>query len=171
MATLWYRIIVDPSCKGLVLQLDCNLCFLFVYTAVCNPLCENGGECTAPGVCSCTSEWTGEYCQIGQQIVTMWLVCIFITKQDTTVYSDPCSCELQSWGRKGGEGREGEGGRGRKGGGGREVREGREERGGGRRGQMQTCMYKCTSFEFIQCQLALHRAVTTWIFYIKMIWL
>ena len=66
---LWYRIIMDTSGKGLVLQLDCNLCFLFVYTAVCNPLCENGGECTAPGVCSCTSEWTGEYCQIGKQVI------------------------------------------------------------------------------------------------------
>ena len=32
------------------------------YTAVCIPACKNGGTCTSPGVCSCTSDWSGSRC-------------------------------------------------------------------------------------------------------------
>ena len=31
-------------------------------TAVCSPECQNGGECTAPGQCTCTNEWEGPGC-------------------------------------------------------------------------------------------------------------
>lgn len=38
----------------------------FVYIAVCNPPCENGGRCVAPGVCSCAPEWEGLRCEQGK---------------------------------------------------------------------------------------------------------
>ena len=56
----------------------CVLCSF--YTAVCSPLCENGGACIGPGVCNCTSEWTGDRCQNGQHtiVVSTRLCYVFI---------------------------------------------------------------------------------------------
>lgn len=31
-------------------------------SAVCAPVCANGGTCTSPGVCSCVSGWSGTRC-------------------------------------------------------------------------------------------------------------
>jgi len=45
-------------------------------TAICDPLCLNGGQCTAPGVCQCRSGWSGHHCQQGSIPV---LVCHFLT--------------------------------------------------------------------------------------------
>ncbi|XP_035689613.1 matrilin-2-like [Branchiostoma floridae] len=33
---------------------------------ICSSACQNGGACTAPGVCTCTAGFTGSRCQIGQ---------------------------------------------------------------------------------------------------------
>ena len=32
------------------------------YTAICTPACMNGGTCSSPGVCTCTSDWSGVRC-------------------------------------------------------------------------------------------------------------
>ena len=34
--------------------------------AICNPPCENGGKCTQPGICNCTSGFEGLLCQNGK---------------------------------------------------------------------------------------------------------
>ena len=31
-------------------------------SAVCASACQNGGSCTAPNTCTCTSQWTGSTC-------------------------------------------------------------------------------------------------------------
>lgn len=33
--------------------------------ALCYPKCMNGGNCTAPGVCSCPPGYQGPYCEGG----------------------------------------------------------------------------------------------------------
>ena len=32
---------------------------------MCPPACQNGGNCTRPGVCQCPPSWTGDRCQTG----------------------------------------------------------------------------------------------------------
>ena len=44
-----------------------NEFFLFSTTAICTPPCQNNGICDVGGdnttaMCSCTSEWGGQYC-------------------------------------------------------------------------------------------------------------
>ena len=34
--------------------------------AICEPLCENGGSCKAPGYCQCTPGWKGLQCEKGK---------------------------------------------------------------------------------------------------------
>lgn len=36
--------------------------------ALCYPVCMNGGNCTAPGVCSCPPGFQGPYCEGGKYI-------------------------------------------------------------------------------------------------------
>lgn len=33
--------------------------------AVCEPPCQNGGECYAPGHCVCPDGWGGSLCETG----------------------------------------------------------------------------------------------------------
>ena len=40
----------------------------FFSTAVCDPMCENGGTCTAPNMCNCTAEWTDATCETRNEI-------------------------------------------------------------------------------------------------------
>ena len=40
------------------------ICF---YTAVCPAGCFNGGNCSAPGICTCSSGWTGNECRQGMK--------------------------------------------------------------------------------------------------------
>ena len=43
-----------------------TLIYWFIgLTAMCSTGCFNGGLCTAPGVCTCPSEWTGIDCRQG----------------------------------------------------------------------------------------------------------
>ena len=35
------------------------------YKAVCPAGCFNGGNCTSPGKCTCSPEWTGDNCTQG----------------------------------------------------------------------------------------------------------
>ena len=41
--------------------------FEYIYKAVCRDGCFNGGECTAPGTCTCSSGWTGNDCTQGKK--------------------------------------------------------------------------------------------------------
>ena len=34
-----------------------------IYIAHCSPSCKNGGTCTRPGYCDCTSQWRGHRCE------------------------------------------------------------------------------------------------------------
>ena len=36
--------------------------YCMTLTAVCTPACMNSGTCTSPGVCTCTSDWSGIRC-------------------------------------------------------------------------------------------------------------
>ncbi|KAI4477621.1 hypothetical protein M0802_014681 [Mischocyttarus mexicanus] len=44
--------------------------------ALCYPNCMNGGNCTAPGVCSCPPGFQGPYCEGGMQICTNFNITI-----------------------------------------------------------------------------------------------
>ena len=44
--------------------------------AVCSVGCFNGGNCTAPGVCTCPSGWTGSNCRQGTYVCSYDLKCI-----------------------------------------------------------------------------------------------
>ena len=51
-----------------------SLTYIFIcwaYTAICDPVCANGGNCTSPGVCNCTSDWDGPSCETGDEIACM----------------------------------------------------------------------------------------------------
>ena len=37
---------------------------ILLISAVCNPSCKNGGICESPGVCTCSSGWRGQFCNI-----------------------------------------------------------------------------------------------------------
>lgn len=39
--------------------------FWVLHTAVCDPPCENGGQCLTSGYCSCAEGWTGKRCTEG----------------------------------------------------------------------------------------------------------
>ena len=34
--------------------------------AVCDPECQNGGNCSAPDVCDCATGYVGDQCQTGE---------------------------------------------------------------------------------------------------------
>ena len=44
-----------------------EMVFEYIYKAVCRDGCFNGGECTAPGTCTCFSGWTGNDCTQGKK--------------------------------------------------------------------------------------------------------
>ena len=46
--------------QELYIVFQTHLCF----AAICTPDCQNGGTCSSPGQCTCTSEWQGNRCQI-----------------------------------------------------------------------------------------------------------
>lgn len=37
--------------------------------ALCFPQCMNGGNCTAPAVCSCPKGFQGRYCEGGKKLI------------------------------------------------------------------------------------------------------
>ena len=41
--------------------------YMNTYIAVCPDGCFNGGVCTAPGTCTCSSGWTGNDCTQGKK--------------------------------------------------------------------------------------------------------
>ena len=38
----------------------------YTVLAICDPVCENGGTCTAPNTCECVDGYSGEQCEIGK---------------------------------------------------------------------------------------------------------
>lgn len=38
----------------------------YFTTAVCQPSCQNGGQCVRPNQCDCTEEWEGHICDEGK---------------------------------------------------------------------------------------------------------
>ena len=64
--------ICKPNTDMLSLELKCfAICIRIIYrhvsflAAICINGCHNGGTCTAPSNCRCTSGWTGSNCQTG----------------------------------------------------------------------------------------------------------
>lgn len=53
----WKNFINFINFKNLISQIQ--------YTALCFPQCLNGGNCTAPGSCSCPKGFQGRYCEGG----------------------------------------------------------------------------------------------------------
>jgi len=46
----------------------CVLLIMYqLHVAVCSTGCFNGGNCTSPDVCTCTSQWTGRDCRQGMK--------------------------------------------------------------------------------------------------------
>ncbi|CAF4219404.1 unnamed protein product [Adineta steineri] len=43
--------------------------FLFYLLAICSQPCSNGGSCTGPNFCTCTSSWTGFQCETPSPII------------------------------------------------------------------------------------------------------
>ena len=50
-----------PSSKSFV-----SFCLCFLLSAVCNPPCSNGGNCTKPNTCLCQSGYDGSGCNTGE---------------------------------------------------------------------------------------------------------
>ena len=63
-----YMDILEGNVK-LVCFRDCfvlTICFLhYTLLAICDPVCQNGGTCTAPDTCECLYGYTGGQCEIG----------------------------------------------------------------------------------------------------------
>ena len=59
--------ILEDNVK-LVCFRDCfapSICLHYTLLAICDPVCENGGTCTAPDICKCFDGYSGEQCEIG----------------------------------------------------------------------------------------------------------
>ncbi|CAF1491107.1 unnamed protein product [Adineta steineri] len=41
----------------------------FYLLAICSQQCSNGGSCTGPNSCTCTSSWTGSQCETPSPII------------------------------------------------------------------------------------------------------
>jgi len=39
-----------------------------MLVGVCDPPCQNGGQCISPGYCSCADGWRGYRCEEGIKI-------------------------------------------------------------------------------------------------------
>jgi len=46
-------------------NIDTSNYILLLLTAICTHICQNGGTCSAPDSCTCTSGWTGNTCSEG----------------------------------------------------------------------------------------------------------
>ena len=44
------------------------------YKAVCPAGCFNGGNCSAPGICTCLTEWTGKDCRQGMECYPTYVI-------------------------------------------------------------------------------------------------
>lgn len=44
----------------------CVMTHLSSFSATCRQACGNGGRCTAPNFCTCSSGWSGASCEIGK---------------------------------------------------------------------------------------------------------
>ena len=53
-----------------MMPLDTSKVSLYLYTAVCEPPCENGGSCALPENCTCAEGWRGDTCTEGGYIIT-----------------------------------------------------------------------------------------------------
>ena len=69
--------------------------------AVCQPPCQNGGNCTFPGQCSCLAEWEGTRCEQGElfseQILHMalnWAKHLYFTQLISAHFAHTCTISL-----------------------------------------------------------------------------
>ena len=65
-----------------------------MHAATCNPVCQNGGNCTSPGTCECTEGWTGKLCDEGTNPLCLSVVPlikeIFSHGSGTATCRPPC---------------------------------------------------------------------------------
>ena len=54
---------VAKKVKNFKFRIKCMKFSYRTHSAICNPRCKNGGECTHPGHCTCNSDWTGSTCE------------------------------------------------------------------------------------------------------------
>ena len=54
------------SFKDCFVPSTCPYILHYTLLAICDPVCQNGGTCTAPDTCECLNGYTGEHCEIGK---------------------------------------------------------------------------------------------------------
>ena len=47
----------------------------YFSTAICTPVCDNGGTCTSPGVCTCATGWSGSRCKDRESLDNTYCNC------------------------------------------------------------------------------------------------
>ena len=55
-----------PNCQRKNYHITTNVMIQYVVIAICRQGCANGGTCSAPDVCTCSTGWTGQYCTVGE---------------------------------------------------------------------------------------------------------
>ena len=82
----------------------------YVFTAVCDPLCQNGGQCLLPGQCTCPPGWLGNLCEIGTIAQKLYLrrqlidscvlhVCSYLQSSMSTWWTVHCKWNMQLYRR------------------------------------------------------------------------
>ncbi len=59
---------VKHVCDAIAYHMHSSI-FEFLFSAICESLCLNGGTCSAPGNCTCPARWTGSTCNEGNNAV------------------------------------------------------------------------------------------------------
>ena len=57
-------ILVSTMCRLSAAILEVIVSFIVGFCAArCSPACQNGGVCNSDHQCTCSPEWSGDYCQ------------------------------------------------------------------------------------------------------------
>ena len=57
---------IATNCIYVLVKIHIKTVFI-CYKAICRAGCFNGGNCTSPEMCTCTSQWTGNNCTQGMK--------------------------------------------------------------------------------------------------------